>query len=303
MKLKQAKGNTWYLEDWMIIPLYMVDDCHCILLDCGDISQREALERVLHSHGLTPIGILATHAHTDHAGNMGYLQKKYSIPVALTLAEVALCCSIDNIKGYYYMLSKGYCLNDVRLINMVIRPDRIIFPEEEKVTFCGVDFDIIPTPGHSPGHVSIRTPDGVLCLGDALLTGEDLESARLPYHFCLQDAVATLHKLKDIPADCYLAAHKGFCTDLGDIPQRNIRLIEDCAQRLKEALGGEVDLGEFNRIGTQCFRLLGSNHKAVALYERNLRSSLEYMLDTHLIAAVARDGVFYYVPADSGKHN
>ena len=32
MELKQALGNTWYLEDWQRIPLYRTDEHHCICL-------------------------------------------------------------------------------------------------------------------------------------------------------------------------------------------------------------------------------------------------------------------------------
>lgn len=58
MELKQALGNTWYLEDWQLIPLYRTDETHCILLDTGLYSQRREIEDALAAAHLTPIGIL-----------------------------------------------------------------------------------------------------------------------------------------------------------------------------------------------------------------------------------------------------
>ncbi|MBP1758308.1 MAG: hypothetical protein H6Q61_557, partial [Firmicutes bacterium] len=40
MTLRQVKGNTWVMESWLFIPLYKLDDRHCILLDSG-LSQQE----------------------------------------------------------------------------------------------------------------------------------------------------------------------------------------------------------------------------------------------------------------------
>ena len=64
MELKQALGNTWYLDDWQLIPLYKLDAHRCILLDSGLYEQRQEIEDTLQSAGLTPVGILGTHATT-----------------------------------------------------------------------------------------------------------------------------------------------------------------------------------------------------------------------------------------------
>ncbi|HAD19204.1 MAG TPA: hypothetical protein DCF42_02285, partial [Lachnospiraceae bacterium] len=61
MKLRQAKGNTWYLEDWQLIPLYRTDPRHCILIDSGDLTQRDSIWRTLEANGIRPVGILGTH--------------------------------------------------------------------------------------------------------------------------------------------------------------------------------------------------------------------------------------------------
>ena len=41
MELKQALGNTWYLDDWQLIPLSKLDALRCILLDSGLYEQRQ----------------------------------------------------------------------------------------------------------------------------------------------------------------------------------------------------------------------------------------------------------------------
>ena len=104
MKLTQVKGNTWVLEGFELIPLYRLDNNKCILLDTGLEQEREDIENTLLEAGLTPAGILCSHAHIDHAGNNRYFQEKYRIPVALTAREAGMCASILSLKCYFLLL-------------------------------------------------------------------------------------------------------------------------------------------------------------------------------------------------------
>lgn len=294
MELKQAKGGTWYLEDWQIIPLYRTDEHHCILLDSGLYNQREEIEEALLRAGLTPIGILGTHAHNDHSSNHHYFQQKYHIPVALSMGEAALCCSPENLKSHFFMNSMEEFMSNERVNHMIVRADRIIWPEDSEFEFCGVTFGILHTPGHSVDHIAIRTPDGVLYLGDALLTGNELDSARFPYHFCFQAAISTLEQLKTERAGLFLAAHKGVYAELGDLPERNIRLINSRAEGILRLMDKPLDLSELSRRVCTIFRLRSSARGAVALYERNIHSYLEYLKDTGRVETLTKDGIFYY---------
>ena len=63
MKLTHVKGNTYVLEGWGMIPLYKLDDTHCILLDCGLTEERGKIEETLAENNLTLVGIIVSHAH------------------------------------------------------------------------------------------------------------------------------------------------------------------------------------------------------------------------------------------------
>lgn len=294
MELKQALGNTWYFDDWQLIPLYRLDAHRCILLDSGLYEQREELEQGLKQAGLTPVGILGSHAHNDHSSNHHYFQQKYHIPVALSMGEAAVCCSIETLKSHFYMNSVPEFMANERVRHMEVRSDRIILPEEERIDFCGAVFDIVRTPGHSVEHISTRTPDGVLYLADALLTGEELDNARFPYHFRFSTAIETLERLKTEQAALYLTAHKGVYTDLSDLPERNIRLIQSRADGILELADEPLSLSELSLRICRKFHLRSRSKGATALYERNIRAYLEYLQETGRLDSIARDGIFYY---------
>ena len=285
MELKQALGNTWYLEYWQLIPLYRTDEHHCILLDSGLYEQRQDIEDTLSAAGIVPIGILGSHAHNDHSSNHRYFQQKYHIPVALSLGEAGLCVFMVSVREF---------MANQRVSHMMVRADRIIQPEEREIDFCGVRFGIRPTPGHSVDPIAVSTPDGVLYLGDALLSGEELAGARFPYHFRFETAIQTMLELKQEQANLFLCAHKGVYADLGDLPEQNIQLIESRAEGICRLLEQPLDFSELSRRVCTIFRLRSRAKGAVALYERNIRSYLEYLLDTGRVESLVRDGGFYY---------
>ena len=94
MELTQVKGNTYVLEGEELIPLYLLGGGKCILLDTGLLKEREDLEHTLLEHGLTPAGILCSHAHIAHCASSRYFQEKYGAQVWLTPEEAGLCRSL-----------------------------------------------------------------------------------------------------------------------------------------------------------------------------------------------------------------
>ena len=161
MNLRQVKGNTWVLEGLEFIPLYRLDGGRCVLLDTGLAQEREELEQALLDHGLTPAGILCSHAHVDHGGNNRYFQEKYRIPVALTSREAGMCASLLSLKCYFLLLSPDMVEQDAA--GLVHTPDVLIPDGDGPFSFAGAEFQILQTPGHS-----VR---GVLCGGRPSLQG------------------------------------------------------------------------------------------------------------------------------------
>ncbi len=298
MQLCRARGNTWYLADWQLIPLYRVDETHCILLDTGLLGQREGIEQALLQNGLTPIGILGTHIHTDHSPNHRYFQQKYHIPVALPAGEAGLCLSPLTLKAYLFMLSPHQVEEEFDVIAMQLAVDQMVMPNDTEFTFCGVTFGIVHTPGHSPDHISIRTPDDVLYLGDAMLTGTEISQAKLPYFFAHEAAIATLERLREERATLYLAAHRGVYTDISDIIEENIAVIRDRAAQVLAQIDRPMTLSEIQSVVCRHFGLLSSNPSRASLYERNVRIYVEYLRDTGALTVSSRGGVLCYAAAD-----
>jgi glyoxylase-like metal-dependent hydrolase (beta-lactamase superfamily II) len=128
-----------------------------------------------------PASILLTHNHPDHAGSTLELARMWDCPVYLHPDELPLAAAGDlsTIGKYANPLDRWIVLPLLRAM-----PRRRVESMLSKASLKDVarafdpgavpglpDWECIPTPGHTPGHVAFFRPSGrVLITGDALLT-------------------------------------------------------------------------------------------------------------------------------------
>lgn len=293
MKLSQVKNNTWVAEGEELIPFYKLDERRCVLLDTGLLTEREELESSLLSAGLTPAGVLCSHAHIDHCANNGYLQRKYNIPVALTAPEAGMCGSLLNLKCYFLLLTPGMVERESSC--MIHTPDVLIPPQDGPFSFAGAEFRIVHTPGHSAGHISTVTPDNVCYTADAMLSWE-LMGAKLPYNLSHKMAFASREKLRGLACDAYIMAHRGVCpgAEIDALIDANQALV---ARRAEEILGLVTQPMTASQIAEAVcgmYQLLTRHPRRSLRFERNIRFFLEYLVDDGQLEMLCRGGATYY---------
>lgn len=126
-----------------------------------------------------PASILLTHLHPDHSGSALELATVWNLPVFVHPAEMGLATGAD-VGQYANPLDRRVIAPLMRILTPRARK-RVL----AKGSLRGValpfdpsggvpelpDWDCIPTPGHTPGHVTfLRERDRVLITGDAVLT-------------------------------------------------------------------------------------------------------------------------------------
>lgn len=300
MELKQVLGRTWVIDAYELIPLYRLDDSRCILLDTGLAEEQDELDGTLAREGLVPVGIICSHAHEDHAANNRFLREKYGCQIALTQPEAQTCCSLLAVKHTF----APYSLETTRssFSSLVHSPDIIVPPEDGPFSFCGVELQIIHTPGHSVDHICTVTPDGVCYTGDALLSRELLGS-KLPYNLDHRLAMQTREKLRTLPCQAFIMAHKGICSrhQINSLIDDNQELLRLRASQILALIDTPMNLSQINHAVCREFKLLTRRQYRSQDFFRNICLLLEYLLDEGLLQMQCRDGVVYYSPSPAAR--
>lgn len=135
------------------------DTLECAVIDAGNSNDREntALRNFISQHGLKPVLAVNTHGHFDHVLGVEWLKQTYGIPFALSSKDRFLLDGAE-VGGTVY----GVKIGSMPTVDLDL-------DKQEEVRFGHTVLQVIPTPGHTPGHVSLYEPESkTLFTGDTL---------------------------------------------------------------------------------------------------------------------------------------
>lgn len=293
MELKQIKGDTWCLTGAELIPLVRLPGDKCVLLDSGHAFEGEALTAALEGAGLTPVGVFCSHAHVDHAGNNHYLRKRYGARLCLPLGEAALSASLTMYKAVYNAFTPRSL--EHRNSHLLGPVDEAVGVRDGVMEFCSVPLRVIHTPGHTPDHICTVTPDGVLYTADALMAGEVLETAKLPYHGLHEEARRSMEKLRGVDCGVCVVAHQGVTTDLPGLVDANLAALDRLCEDLLSLAPEPVSMDQLCLAYYRKKQLMTTHVEKAALYARNVDAMAEYLVDMGRMEIQVREGLRYFV--------
>ncbi|MBL4935489.1 MBL fold metallo-hydrolase [Clostridium sp. YIM B02515] len=294
MDIINVKGNTFCIDTGMsYIPFYKLNKKEIIMLDTGwKKGEREGIEEVLEKNNFKVAAILNSHAHIDHIGNNSYLKEKYNCVIAMSAYEAHICSSAVNLKLYY----QSQTLKDVKehYGHMVCKTDIMIEEDQESITLCGADFKIIHTPGHSPAHICIITPDDAAYLGDCLISYEVMEGAKMPYAYILSEDMKSKAKLYDLNCSKYVVAHKGIYDNIKKLIDDNMDFYESRAMRIYEVIDGSMTMEDIMKVVIKSFNIRVTNAYRYAFIQRMLTSYVEYLYEIEKLKLIMDNGFLKY---------
>lgn len=294
MEIKHIRGNTFYIDTGMSsLPFYKVNDEEIIMLDTGWAEgERAGIEALLEANHYKVSGIICSHSHIDHVGNNAYFKQKYNSTIAMSSYCAHVCASKVNLKVYY----SNQNLTDVaeHFGHMVCETDIMITDEQTKIYVCGIKFKIRHTPGHSPSHICIITPDDVAYLGDCLIGYEVMNGAKMPYAFILREDLKSKEKLHELKCSKYIVSHKGVFDDITDLITDNINFYKLRAEKVCDVIKGSMTMEEIMKEIMIVFHIRVQTTHRYAVIERMLRSFIEYLNETGAVEANIEDGFLKY---------
>ncbi|MDE7344568.1 MAG: MBL fold metallo-hydrolase [Alistipes sp.] len=130
-----------------------------IIVDAGNSNDREnaALDNFIAQHGLHPVLAVNTHGHFDHTLGVCHLKQRYGIPFALSSQDAFL---LENAQPSGTIF--GVRVGEMPTIDIDLE-------QQTEIRFGQTALRVIPTPGHTPGHVALYEPQtGGVFTGDTL---------------------------------------------------------------------------------------------------------------------------------------
>ena len=164
----------------------------CAVVDPGDDGQQVA--SLIQGLKLTPVAILLTHSHFDHVLGVPDLLAAYpDLPVYITETDYP-----EARDGGQF----GYKMGPVESVQF--------YDEGSTVHVGNLAVDVLRTPGHTPGSVTLKVED-VLFTGDTLFNGSCGRTDFPGGSFA--DMQRSLKRLSDLPGNYRVyPGHEGSTT-------------------------------------------------------------------------------------------
>lgn len=134
----------------------------CVIIDPGfyTAGERDELDRYIRENSLKPVKILLTHAHFDHVFGLKECMSMYGIPAYMDPADRT---TLESAGYFCQMFGFRTPETDVKTVDIT---------DGDTVAFGNTVFEVLSTPGHTPGGVCyLDREDRILFSGDTLFAG------------------------------------------------------------------------------------------------------------------------------------
>jgi glyoxylase-like metal-dependent hydrolase (beta-lactamase superfamily II) len=166
-----------------IVNAFLLLGRHAVVVDTGVPGSGPRILAALAEHGVTVsdvTAIVVTHGHIDHFGSAAYLREELGAPIVAHSADAAAYASGRSLAGSLRPTGPfGRVFGTMPPAHGHTEPftPDVVLDRPTTLHEFGVAAEILHTPGHTPGSISVLTDTGEVLAAD-LIAGSFLGAVR-----------------------------------------------------------------------------------------------------------------------------
>ena len=143
----------------------------CIIIDpgCYDKKEKQILQDYILSNNLVPTRLINTHCHIDHILGNNFVSKTWDLELEIHHKDIDLLKNSKNIADLY-----GF----VNYENSPITNKFLV--EGDIIEFGKSKLEVLFTPGHAPGHISLYSKNENFIISGDVLFNNSIGRTDLP---------------------------------------------------------------------------------------------------------------------------
>ncbi|MGL5415257.1 MAG: MBL fold metallo-hydrolase [Clostridium sp.] len=228
IKLEAIEVRDEMNKDFRVNMGAIEDENELVLVDCGLVNSYEMIKEELAKKGMNIeklTKVIITHQDLDHMGSLADIKKNHPNIKVLASKEEAKYISgeeeflrvqnvnkiIDKVDSEKRKELEAY---KARIGNVkTVKVDEIV--KNGDIINVGGGLEIIETPGHMPGHISVLVKEKkALITGDALVVVDgELIPSNPQYTLDMEKAKESIKNLLNYDIDTLICAHGGIYND------------------------------------------------------------------------------------------
>ncbi len=153
--------NTWLIWN---------DSLDCIIIDpgCYSVTEKQELKAFIEANNLKPIRLINTHCHIDHVLGNPFVHKTYGLQPEIHPNEKPILDAVEQYGQMWNIYSES-------------QPEPVCNLDKEKEIVLGDEkLEIVFTPGHAPGEVSLISHKHKFIIAGDVLFRESIGRTDLP---------------------------------------------------------------------------------------------------------------------------